>query len=71
MRVQAYLTFFLLAVLTALREEQQRTEEAEASGKETGLTRYRRRVQADNRDRCIVFLSFGTAGGECRPVRLH
>lgn len=56
MRVQAYLTFFLFAVLTALREEQRRTEEAEARGKETGLTRYRRRVQADNRDRSIVFL---------------
>jgi hypothetical protein len=54
-RVQAYFIFLCMAVVTAFRLEQQRGEEAESRGEQTGIGRYRRQLEAANRDKGIVF----------------
>jgi hypothetical protein len=55
MRVQAYFVFTCMALITAFRLHQQKAEEAESRGEETGINRYRRQLEAINRDKVIVF----------------
>jgi hypothetical protein len=44
-----------MALVTAFRRQQQQAEEAESRGEETGISRYRRQLEAANRDKVIVF----------------
>lgn len=55
MRVQAYFVFTCMAFVTAFRLHQEAAEKAESRGKETGIGRYRRQLEAANRDKVIVF----------------
>jgi hypothetical protein len=55
MRVQAYFVFTCMALVTAFRLHQQKAEEAELKGEETGIGRFRRKLEAANRDKVIVF----------------
>jgi hypothetical protein len=55
MRVHAYFVFTCMALVTAFRLHQQQAEEAEIHGEETGIGRYRRQLEAKNRDLVIVF----------------
>jgi len=55
MRVHAYFVFTCMALVTAFRLHQQQAEEAESRGEETGIGRYRRQLEAANRDKVIVF----------------
>ena len=41
--------------MAAFRLHQQAAEEAESRGEETGIDRYRRQLEARNRDKVIVF----------------
>ena len=54
-RVQAYFVFLCMAVVTAFRLYQHKVEEAESRGENTGIGRYRRQLEAANRDKVIVF----------------
>ncbi|MEK7756387.1 MAG: hypothetical protein AAB385_04165, partial [Planctomycetota bacterium] len=54
-RVHAYFVFLCMAVVTAFRLYQQKVEEAERRGEDTGIGRYRRQLEAANRDKVIVF----------------
>ena len=55
MRAHAYFVFVCMALATAFRRQQQQAEEAESRGEETGISRYRRQLEAANRDKVIVF----------------
>jgi len=55
MRVHAYFVFTCMALVTAFRLHQQQAEEAESRGEETGIGRFRRQLEAANRDKVIVF----------------
>ena len=54
-RVHAYFVFLCMAVVTAFRLDQQQGEAAESRGEDTGIGRYRRQLEAANRDTGIVF----------------
>jgi len=54
-RAHAYLVFTCLALVTAFRLHWQAAEEAEGRGEETGIGRFRRQLEARNRDKVIVF----------------
>jgi len=55
MRAHAWFVFTCMALVTAFRLHQQQAEEAESRGEETGIVRYRRQLEAKNRDKVIVF----------------
>jgi hypothetical protein len=55
MRAHAYFVLTCMALVTAFRLHQQQAEEAESRGEETGIGRFRRQLQAANRDKVIVF----------------
>ena len=55
MRVHAYFVFMCMALVAAFRQYRQQSEEAERRGEDTGISRYRRRLKASNRDKVIVF----------------
>jgi hypothetical protein len=55
MRAHAYFVFTCMALVTAFRLHQQQAEKAESRGEETGIGRYRRQLEAKNRDKVIVF----------------
>lgn len=55
MRAHAYFVFTCMALVTAFRLHQQQAEEAESRGEETGIGRYRRQLEAANRDKVVVF----------------
>lgn len=55
MRVHAIFVFTCMALVTAFRLHQQAAEKAESRGEETGIGRYRRQLEAANRDKVIVF----------------
>lgn len=54
-RTHAYFVFTCMALVTAFRLHMQAVEEAELRGEETGISRFRRQLEARNRDRVIVF----------------
>jgi len=55
MRVHAYFVFTCMALVTAFRRYLRKAEEEELHGKETGIGRFRRELEAANRDKVIVF----------------
>lgn len=55
MRVHAYFVFTCMALVTAFRLHQQKAEEAEERGEETGIGRFRRQLETRNRDKVVVF----------------
>ncbi len=55
MRAHACFVFTCMALVTAFRGHSQAAEEAEIRGEETGIGRYRRQLEARNRDKVIVF----------------
>jgi hypothetical protein len=55
MRTHAYFVFTCMALVTAFRLHQQHADEAESRGEQTGIGRYRRHLEAANRDKVIVF----------------
>lgn len=54
-RVQAYFVFTCMALVTAFRMYRDKAEETESRGRQTGIGRYRRGLEARNRDKVIVF----------------
>ncbi len=55
MRVHAYFVFMCMALITAFREYRKKAEEAELRDEDTGLTRYRRKLELSNRGKLVVF----------------
>ncbi len=55
-RVHAYFVFLCMALMASYRLHKEKTDEAERRGKQTGTTRYRRKLEAENRDKVIVFI---------------
>jgi hypothetical protein len=55
-RVHAYFVFLCMALVAAYRLYKAKTDEAERRGQETGITRYRRKLEMLNRDKVVVFL---------------
>ena len=54
-RAHAYFVFTCMALVTAFRLHQQAAEAAESRGEATGIGRFRRQLEARNRDQVIVF----------------
>jgi hypothetical protein len=61
-RVHAYFVFVCMALVTAFRLYKAKTDEAERRGQDTGIARYRRKLEMLNRDKLVIFL------GECFAV---
>lgn len=55
-RVQAYFVFVCMALVTAFRMDLKRSDEVEQRGGETGITRYRRKIESENRHKVAVFI---------------
>lgn len=55
-RVQTYFVFLCMALLAAFRAEKAKAEAAERRGAETGMSRYRRALMRENRDKVAVFI---------------
>jgi hypothetical protein len=64
MLVWTYFVFLCMAVVTAFRTEKARAEAASMRGEETGMSRYRRALARENRDKVAVFI--GEAYGVMR-----
>jgi hypothetical protein len=55
-RVHAYFVFVCMAMVAAFRLYKSKTDEAERRGQDTGIARYRRRLEMTNRDKVVVFI---------------
>ena len=55
-RVQAYFVFLCMALVVGFRLHKAKTDEAERRGQDTGIARYRRKLEMLNRDKLVVFL---------------
>lgn len=55
-RVHAYFVFLCMALVAGFRADKSKSEEAERRGQDTGITRYRRTLQRENRDKVVVFI---------------
>jgi hypothetical protein len=55
-RVQAYFVFLCMALIVGFRLHKAKTDEAERRGQDTGIARYRRKLEMLNRDKLVVFL---------------
>jgi hypothetical protein len=55
-RVHAYFVFLSMALVAGFRAYRSKSEEAERRGQDTGITRYRRQLQRENRDKVVVFI---------------
>ena len=56
MRVHAYFVFLCMALVAAFRLHKSKTDEAERRGQDTGIARYRRQLEKQNRDKLVIFL---------------
>lgn len=56
-RVQAFFVFLCMALIVGYRSHKSKTDDAERRGHDTGIARYRRAVEAQNRDKVIVFIN--------------
>ena len=54
-RVHAWFVFLCMALTSAFRLHRQKCEQAESAGQDTGISRYRRQLEARNRDKVVVF----------------
>lgn len=55
-RVHAYFVFLSMALVAGFRACRSKSEEAERRGQDTGITRYRRQLERENRDKVVVFV---------------
>lgn len=55
-RVQAYFVFLCMALVAGFRAYKSETDEAERLGQDTGISRYRRQLEVQNRDKVVVFI---------------
>lgn len=55
-RVHAYFVFLCMALVSAFRLYKEKTDEAERRGEDTGIARYRRQLELQNRDKVVVFI---------------
>jgi hypothetical protein len=55
MRVHAYFVFMCMALITTFRRYLKEAEEAESRDEETGITRYRRKLELMNHGKLVVF----------------
>lgn len=55
-RAQAYFVFVCMALVTAFRMYLEQSDEVEQRGGETGITRYRRKLERENRHKVVVFI---------------
>lgn len=56
LRVHAYFVFICMALMEGFRAYKSKTDEAERRGQDTGITRYRRKLEVLNRDKVAVFI---------------
>ena len=54
-RVHAWLTILTMALTRAFRDWMIRQEELEDAGEDIGIRKFRRKVQQENSNKCIVF----------------
>ena len=54
-RVHAYLTILTMALTRAFRDWMTQQEELEDAGEDTGIRKFRQKVQQENSNKCIVF----------------
>lgn len=55
-RVHTYFVFACMALMAGFRIHKAKTDEAERRGQQTGIFRYRRQLEAQNRDKVAVFV---------------
>lgn len=55
-RVQAYVVFFCMALVSAFRAHKAKTSKHGPNADELGITRYRREIELHNRDKVAVFI---------------
>lgn len=55
-RVHAYFVFLCMALVAGFRAAKSKADEAERRGQDIGITRYRRQLEAHNRDKVAVFI---------------
>ena len=55
-RVQAYFVFFCMALVSAFRAQKASADQAARRGADHGVTRYRRELEMQNRDKVAVFI---------------
>ena len=55
MRVHAYFVFMCMALITTFRQYLKEAEEVESRDEETGITRYRRKLELMNHGKLVVF----------------
>jgi hypothetical protein len=55
-RVHAYFVFFCMALVEAFRAHEVACDEAASRGEDTGIARYRRNLEKQNRDKVVVFV---------------
>jgi hypothetical protein len=55
-RVHAYFVLLCMALVGGFRAYKSQTDETERRGQDTGITRYRRQLAVQNRDKVVVFV---------------
>lgn len=55
-RVHAYFVFFCMALVSAFRAHKAKTTTSEPQTDDLGITRYRRELEVQNRDKAVVFI---------------
>ncbi len=55
-RVHAHFVFLCMALVAGFRAYRAKSDEAERRGQDTGIARYRRQLEAQNRDKVAVFV---------------
>jgi len=55
-RIHAYFVLLCMALVSGFRAYKSQTDEAERRGQDTAITRYRRQLTVQNRDKVVVFL---------------
>lgn len=55
-RVHTYFVFLCMALVAGFRQYKAKADEAERRGKDTGIARYRRQLEAATRDKVAVFI---------------
>jgi hypothetical protein len=55
-RVHAYFVLLSMALVAGFRADKSKSDEAERRGQDTGITRYRRALERENRDKVVVFI---------------
>lgn len=55
-RVQAYFVFFCMALVSAFRAHMEKTDKPNQKTADLGITRYRRQLERQNRDKVAVFI---------------